>query len=195
MSVDIDYGPTDELLDKPITLCEKPLIKYKYSQFTGIWLSDDLKQVLRFLIEEQGLTAYYHYFKYPEKVRVFQALTLEQSLRKGSDFLAVYFTRDSMENAVTYEDEKGVMIDKGIWRRQEIVYLFCINMNGLPLHYIQFCNQYIDRGEVKDKSTEFEKMTDQFKAWLTQTFVKSRGRNCFDGEEGYRAFMSTRRKN
>jgi len=191
--VDIDYGSTDVLLDKPITFCEKPLIKYKYSQFTGIWMPDDLNQVLRFLIEDQGLTAHYHYFKSPEKLRVFEPLTLDQALNRGGDFLAVYLSSNNPVNAVASEDEMGVMVDTSIWRRQEIIYLFRVNMNGLPLHYVQFCTQYIDQGAVIDKSIEFKKMTDRFKVWLSQTFVTSRGRNCFDGQQGYQAFLSSSR--
>jgi hypothetical protein len=188
MTVDIDYSPTNKLTENPVTYCEKPLIKYKYHDFSGIWLPDELNKVLRFLLEGQGWIANYYYFRRSENLRVFHALTLKQALEKGSDFLGVYFTLNAIENAVVFEDTMGVVVDSNIWRKQELVYMTCYIVDGLPMYHIRYCNQYIDQGEVKDKSAEFEAMTHQMKAWFSETFVKTRGRNCFDSEEGYKRF-------
>ncbi|GHU19399.1 hypothetical protein FACS189475_06550 [Betaproteobacteria bacterium] len=193
MSIDIDYSPTDSLVSTPITYCEKPDIRYKFSESSSFWTDDDLARFLRFMLDELNLTAYYHYFKQPENVRVFEALPLEQAIERSGLFLRIYFTHEPIENAVTFEDEKGVIIDRSLWRKQEMVMLSGMNIYEIGrMYFVKYCNQYISEGDVKDKSAEFEALTTRIMVWLRENFIGERGPNCFDGEEGYRKLREKR---
>jgi len=187
MLVDIDYRPANELVDKPITYCEKPKIKYKYSHLSALWSPSDWERVFQFLTEELDLTAYYYYRK--DKTWIFKALSLKQTL-EIDQFLFVYFTRNEPENAVKYENERGAVVDRDIWRKQELIRIATFNVNGFTMFEILFCNQYIDKGDIKDKTAEFEEVTTRLMTWLKENFTSERYRNCFDSEEIWRKFHS-----
>jgi hypothetical protein len=189
MSIDIDYSPTDSLVSAPIAYCEKPNIRYKFSETSSFWTEHDLERFLDFMLNELKLTAYCHYFKQPENVRVFEVLPFERASERAGRFLQVYFTHERIENAVTYEDEKGVIIDGNLWRNREMLTFSSINIYELgPMYFIKYCNQYISDGDVRDKSTAFETLTARIKTWLGENFINQRGANCFDGEEGYQKY-------
>ena len=61
-------------------------------------------------------------------------------------------------------------------------------------YIITFCNQYIDKEEIKDKSVQFELIANKLKSWLKENFINKRMKTCFDGEEGYQKYLDTRNK-
>ena len=195
MSIDIDYSPTEQLVAKPITFCETPNIKYKFSDLSALWTPEDLEKFLRFMMEELNLTAYYHYFKQPDNIRVFEPVSLDWAIQRGDLFLQCYFTGEpiDIEAVTTYPDEKGVMVKRDLWRKEESVEFNRIIISGAhglageaghyPMYFLKFCTQYIDRGEVRDKSKEFAELTARLMNWLKENFNTGRGKNCFDSEE------------
>ncbi|QNA43012.1 hypothetical protein [Lacibacter sediminis] len=197
ISIDIDYSPTNHLLSNPLNYCEAPNIKYKFSELTSYWSGDNLKDFLFFMFNDLNLKAYCWFFKYPDNHRFFEKVTFEKALEIitfNHRYLNFYFTKDeiNIDDIKKLEDEKGVYIKKDLWRKNEIIELsspFVISDYGL-LYYIHFCNQFLYKGEVKDKSKAFEKDTTKLKNWLKGKFITKRGRNCFDGEEAYTKFIT-----
>jgi hypothetical protein len=43
---------------------------------------------------------------------------------------------------------------------------------------------------VVNKSSEFEKTTNELENWLKISFATGRGKNCFDGEEAHKQVMA-----
>lgn len=195
ISIDIDYSPTEELIANPITFCEKPNIKYKFTELTSFWTKNNLDSFLHFTINELQLYAYFWYFKMPEKIRVFELLTIDKALKKNGNFLNLFLTKKKLEisEIIKGENEDGLLVESDIWRKEEIIKLSSVNMYEIgPLYYINFCNQYIDKGNVLDKSEEFETITKLLKNWLKENFITNRGTKCFDGQELYEKFISKR---
>ena len=199
ISIDIDYSPTEELIEKPITFCEKPNIKYKFKELTSYWSGDNLSDFLKFIFFDLKLNVYCWFSQHPENKRRFEKVSFDKAIQiitVNHRYLNFYFSANELDTTsyIKLTDENGVYLKEGIWRRDEIIQLtapFVIMGYGL-LYYINFCNQYLDKGNVKDKSEQFEKITSQIQVWLKTKFITKRGTNCFDGQEAYDKFMAKR---
>lgn len=196
ISIDIDYSPTEELIGNPIAFCPKPKIKYKFQELTSYWSGDNLKDLLQFIFHGLNLNVYCWFSQHPENKRRFEKVSFEkaiQIIRVNHKYLNFYFSEKELETSkyIKFIDDNGIYLKEGIWRRDEIIQLtapYVIMGYGL-LYYINFCNQYLDKGNVKDKSSQFETITTQLKNWLKEKFVTKRGVNCFDGQEAYEKIM------
>ena len=195
-TIDIDYSPTNKLIENQITYVKKPDIRYKYEELTAFWIKSDLNSFLHFLIKELNLNAYCWYFKQPENIRAFETVTLGTAIEIGEKFLGFYFTNEKLQikDLIKFEDEQGVYIDRNLWRKRKIIKLSSCNIYEIgPLYYITFCNQYIDKEEVHDKSAQFETNTNELKNWLKENFINKRGKTSFDGKEGYQKYLDKRK--
>jgi len=197
ISIEIDYSPTEGLIENPITFCPKPHIKYKFKELTSYWSGDNLKEFLQYIFHDLNLNVYCWFSQHPENKRRFEKVSFEKALQiitVNHRYLNFYFSEKELEtsNYIEFIDDNGVYLKEGIWRRDEIIQLtapYVIMGYGL-LYYINFCNQYLDKGNVKDKSSQFETVTIQLKDWLKEKFVTKRGANCFDGQEAYEKLMA-----
>jgi len=197
ISIDIDYSSTEELIENPITFCPKPKIKYKFQELTSYWSGDNLKDFLKFIFNDLNLNVYCWFSQHPENKRRFEKVSFEKAIQiitVNHKYLNFYFSKKELEtlNYTKLIDDNGIYLKEGIWRRDEIIQLtapYVIMGYGL-LYYINFCNQYLDKGNVKDKSDQFEAITNQLKNWLKENFVTKRGKNCFDGQEAYEKLMA-----
>jgi hypothetical protein len=197
MTVEIDYGPTEALINQAISFCEQPKIIYKYSELTGFWSDEDLIKVFGFILHELKLNVYGWYFKLPEKMRHFEKLDLEKvkDVLVHHNYIDFYFSKDDLktEDYINNTTEIGVALKNDIWRKNEIIELSAITMSGIGedgsgkanLYYLKFCNQHIAAGEVLDKSEAFETITNQLVNWLKENFISKRGKNCYDSIEVY----------
>lgn len=198
-SIDIDYSPTNELIEKPITFCEKPNIKYKFKELTSYWSGDNLNDFLQFIFFDLKLNVYCWFSQHPENKWRFEKVSFDKAIQiitVNHRYLNFYFSVNDLVTTsyIKLTDDNEVYLREGIWRRDEIIQLEApIVMMGYGLlYYINFCNQYLDRGNVKDKSDQFEKTTHQLQVWLKAKFITKRGTNCFDGQEAYGKFMAKR---
>jgi hypothetical protein len=195
MSVSIDYSPTDELIEKPLTFCQTPKIKYKFTELTSYWSGNNLKDFLQFIFLELQLNVYCWFTKHPDHKMMFEKVSLDKAMQiitVNHRYLKFYFSPGELDISeyIAGGKEKGVVVNDGIWRRDEIIQLsspFVIVGYGL-LYYINYCNQYLDKGNVADKSGKFEEVTNKLKAWLTQKFISKRSANSFDGQEAYEKY-------
>ena len=166
---------------------------------TSYWSDDNLKDFLNFIFHDLNLKVYCWYSQHPENKRRFEKVTFEKAMQiitVNHRYLNFYFSDIELDTTkyIKLNDENGVYLKEGIWRRDEIIQLtapFVIMGYGL-LYYINFCNQFLDKGKVKDKSQKFETITIELKKWLIEKFIIKRGKNCFDGQEAYDKFMTKR---
>lgn len=197
ISINVKYSPTSELFDKPISYCEKPDIKYKFSELSSYWSGDDLKNFLQFIFLDLKLNVYCWFSKHPENKRRFEKISLEKALQiitVNHRYFYFHFTPDELDTRkfIKLTDDNGVFLKDEIWRRNEIIQLsapFVIMGYGL-LYSINYCNQYLERGIVMDKSKNFELITNEIKSWLKHNFITKRGINCFDGKEAYQKIIA-----
>lgn len=200
--IDIDYSPTEELIENPITFCEKPNIKYKYQQLTSYWSGKNINEFLQFIFQDLKLNVYCWFSEHPENKKRFEKVSFEKAIKiitVNHRYFNFYFSAQELDTSSSIYlqqfNDGEAHLKMGIWRRDEIIQLsapFVIMGYGV-LYYINFCNQYLDKGNVKDKSEQFEIITTQLKQWLKENFITKRGKNCFDGQEAYEKLM--KRKN
>ena len=202
VSIEIDYSPTDELLTRPITYCEQPNLKYKFSELLCYWQAQNLTTFLDYMFHTLRVNVYCLFWQRPEFIRRFEKVTFEKAIQIitiNHQHFGFYFSAHEIdtEAMVAARDEKGVYLKADIWRRHEIIHLsspMAVAGYGL-LYEIQYCNQYLDKGVVKDKSRSFEELTHTMKRWLGETFVTKGGKNQFDGKEAYDKLMQKARDN
>ncbi|NDV60023.1 hypothetical protein [Bacteroides sp. 519] len=192
-SIDIDYSPTSQLMDTPLTFCPKPKIKYKLTQITGYWNNNEVDNLLRFASDELHLNIYAWFFNYNRQLRYFEKLTPERAMQQVKQhFLNLFITpmELDMDRCILTTNNKGVFLKNDLWRKDEIIEISHLNMYDIgTLYYMEFANEYLDKGEVKGKSEEFQNITSRLMEWLKENYITQRGKNCFDGEEGYAKYI------
>lgn len=162
-TIDINYSPTEQLYEQPITYCEKPKIKYKRYSIRGYWKEEDFYKLIDYLSQQQLLI----YCLYWDKGKRFvKKVTMEELKRflfeEKKRYLNIYFSTESLEVLLDKQssDDRGIRIDKDIWRKEEIINLHSpIMVVGSGLFYeMDFCSEYIEAGQVKAKSEDFCKL-------------------------------------
>lgn len=161
-AVDIDYSPSEQLFEQPVTYCEKPKIKYKTYSVNGYWKGEAFFDLIAFLSHQQ-LWIYCWYWDNGKRfVKEFTAEELKKFLFEDQmHYLDIYFSPEPLDGlfANAYSDDKGVYIDRDIWRKEEMIDLcapLTVAVVGAGLFYdMKFCSEYIDKGQVKSKSEKF----------------------------------------
>ncbi|MBF4467023.1 hypothetical protein [Flavobacterium sp. LC2016-12] len=199
ISIDIDYSPTKQLIENPITFCSEPKIRYKFQELTSYWSGDNLKDLLDYIFNDLNLNVYCWFSQHPENKRRFEKVSFEKAIQiitVNHRYLNFYFSENELETSsyIKLIDANGIYLKDEIWRRNELIQLTApyVMMGYGLLYYINFCNQYLEKGNVKDKSSQFETITTQLKNWLKEKFVTKRGENCFDGQEAYDKLIAKR---
>ena len=199
VSIGISYSPTQELIDNPLTFCEKPNIKYHFKELTSYWTGNDLKTFLEFIFTDLKLNVYCWFDQHTDNTRRFEKVTFDKAIQittANHRYLNFYFAFNELDTSkyIKQTNESDLYVNEGIWRRDELIQLsspFVMLGYGL-LFYINYCTQYLDKGKVADKSKDFENLTTQVTNWLEQNFVTKRGKDCFDGQQAYEKFIAKR---
>lgn len=171
--IDIDYSPTNQLFEQPITYCEKPKINYKTYSVSGYWKDEDFYDLTEFLSQQQLLI----YCWYWDKGKRFAEKLDPQELKKllfeeKKRYLHIYFSAEPLEEllANTHSDDKGIYIELDIWRKREIIDLNApFTVVGAGLFYeMRFCSEYLDRGQVMAKSEEFCRLAQKIRQYTKE---------------------------
>ncbi len=197
ISIDIDYSPTNYLIQKPITFCEQPNIKYNFNELSSYWFTHDLENFLKFISNDLKLNVYcwfwYNKTRYFEKVLFEKAMQL---ITANYTYLNFYFSANELDISkfINFTDNNGIYVKRDIWRKDEIILLSSpMSVRGYGVHYsIKYSNQYIDKGNIIDKSEHFEKLTNNLHSWFKENFITKRGKDCFDGLEAYEKYITKR---
>jgi len=162
--IDIDYSPTEQLFEQPLTFCEQPKIKYKVYSVRGYWKEEEFSGLIDFLVRKQ-LLIYCWYWVKPEKKRYLTRFT-EEELKdylfvRKNNYLHLYFSSEPLEEllAAPLPDENGIMVPRDIWRKNEIIHVnspILVAAKGAGYFYsMDFCSEYLDAGQIKAKSELF----------------------------------------
>lgn len=167
-TISIDYSPTEQLYEQPITYCEKPKIKYKNYSIGGYWKEEAFYKLIDYLSQQQLLIYGMYLDKGKRFVKNFNTEELKRFLfEEKKRYLNIYFSTESLEVLLNkqFSDDRGIRIDNDIWRKEEIIILYSpIMVEGSGLFYqMDFCSEYIEAGQVKAKSEDFCKLAQ--KVW------------------------------
>ncbi len=172
--IDIDYSPTSQLFEKPITFCEQPKIKYKTYSLKGYWKEEEFGDLIEFLSQKR-LWIYCWYWDQTEKKRYVKQMTAYELKRflfieKGK-YLEIYFSAGSLDEmfADSVSDGNGIYVDRDVWRKREIIMLnapLLVASAGAGKFYsLDFCSEYIEAGEVKVKAEAFCRLAEEILAY------------------------------
>jgi len=185
MSIDIDYSPTNQLVEMPLEFCEKPKIKYKYYELTMFWVKKDLIDFLRWLRNKKYIISVWYWENDSRKLSVNVRNEIFDIV--DSTYLSIYISENEPVFNVQ-DDEKSVYVQREIWRKEEIIELgspismvYEMNKRG-NLYYMHFCTEFIKDGRVFSKTEEFCNNTKQVIEWLKTRYVIKRGKNCYDNQ-------------
>lgn len=164
-SVDIDYSPTNQLFEQPITYCETPNIKYKTYSARGYWSEEAFYGLVDFL-SKQPLMIYCWYNLNGERhIERLSAHELKKLLfEEKANYLNIYFSAESLENEIKFSEGYGFYyIDQDVWRKKELIDLHGpLTVAGFGLFYsMDFCSEYIEKGCIKAKSAGFSQIVQQ----------------------------------
>lgn len=159
-TIDIDYSPTEQLFEQPITYCEKPKIKYKTYSVNGYWSDEAFHDLVEFLFGQQLLIYCWYWDNEKRLVGEFTAEELKKFMfEEKRRYLHIYFSPEPLDElfANAPSNDKGVYIDLDIWRKEEMIDLNSpITVVGAGLFYdMKFCSEYIENAQVKAKSEDF----------------------------------------
>ncbi|MBQ7343657.1 MAG: hypothetical protein IJW53_02700 [Clostridia bacterium] len=163
--IDIDYSPSSQLFEQAITYCEQPKIKYKTYTIGGFWEKEDLSGLTEFLSQKQLLIYLWYWNEFGKrcfKQVDFVELTMFLS-NENSTYLGIYFSFEPLEQIASNSDydDKGIFIDRNLWRKKELVQIGSpirvLLDNSIKLcYYIEFCCEFIDsNGKVQVKGESF----------------------------------------
>ena len=179
-SVEIDYSPSAQIFDHPITFCRQPKIKYKTYSLSGYWSDDELVGMADYLLAK-GLFVYCWYWESKSGKRCFKELSAEELrsflIGNSERYLAIYFSTDAFSSIPTENDfdEKGVVIQRDIWRKNSIFMLhgpFMVVSRGMFYH-MEFCSEYLDReGITVPKTASFCALTKDFQKFSKKLLGK-----------------------
>ena len=167
--IDINYSPSQQLFEQPITFCEQPKLKYKTYSISGYWAKEALLELTEFLAANQPFI-YLWYWNQTDQKRSFHQVNIAEltSLLSSEDtrYLAIYFSSEPLETIEnnSVRDKKGAYVDRNIWRKKEIILINAPIKIGFPdsrdLYYMEFCSEFLtSNGEIIPKSEPFCKFT------------------------------------
>lgn len=161
--IEIDYSPSLQLFDRPITFCKQPKIKYKTYSLAGYLSDDNLVDMAEYLLKK-GLFVYCLYWDSKNAKRCFKELSEAELLSfltgNGERYLAIYFSEETFDNVPLQNapDGKGIIIQQDIWRKHCIFMLhgpFMVVSRGM-FYQMEFCSEYLDKdGNIVPKSACF----------------------------------------
>ncbi len=161
--INIDYSPTVQLFNYPITYCKQPKVKYKLQSINGYWKEDAFYDLISFL--SQRLLIYSQY-KTPEKkwaMKRFDAEELKQLMMADGfnhmSYLRIYFSMKPLEEL--FDETLSAKGLKDLWRKAEVIQVnhpLIVAGCGDTYRYfysIDCCSEYIDAWQVKKKGEAF----------------------------------------
>lgn len=179
-AIKINYSPSTELFNNPITFCKTPKIKYKTHSLMGYWSQEELSDIIRHFFES-GLSAYCWYWDSKNDKRYLEEMSKKELHTFLSDdskrCLAIYFCEKSLGDVFAHSqcDENGIIIEWDIWRKESVFMLhapFLVESYGMFYH-ISFCSEYLDKDtNVVKKSPSFSKLTQEFLKFSKNLFKK-----------------------
>ena len=179
-TIRIDYSPSSQLFDRPITFCKQPKIKYKTYSLDGYWSNDELIGMAEYFLKKE-LVVYCWYWDSQNGERRFKKISETElySFLTGNEarYLAIYFSEEPLDNIPMKAgaDGKGVVVERELWRKNRVVVLHgpCMVMSYGMLYHMDFCSEYLDKdGNIVPKSISFCTLIQDFQRYSKRLLKK-----------------------
>lgn len=175
---DVDYDPTDALLDRPLDPIDDPWQKARWVEVTGLWKRDDLARLLRFISTLPNACITMATWREAPRQVTADAAALATKSASSYDLLLGNETVFLPENL------------RDVWKSLPLVHV------GTPtsmhystgvgeLYYVRYALERIIDGKVLPQSAAFLTFATQIRAWLASELVAERGKNTADNPAEY----------
>lgn len=195
MSVDIDYGDTADLVDRPLHFCATPDLRYDLREATLYATPSDIAGIVAYLADAHGWT--FACWRREEGHWVPGALDAAAACDAvlAERYLHIYASPALLD--IRPEQVETARLEAAYWKRHDVVRLSSathmrFDRGAGYLYYLKFANEYIDGGAVAPKSPPFRAATAALISWLGERFVSWRGKNCFDNADEHRRLFGER---
>jgi hypothetical protein len=173
---EIDYAPTDALIDRPLTPCTDPWLKAKRVVLTALWTPSDLERFVRHAAQQEGASVFVAGWREAPARWDGVSLAARVDLERVFD---VFMTNTE----VTFPDNL-----RDSWKALPVVHVGNpIRMNyttgtGL-LHYVEYAEETFQGPRVTAQPARFLAYARGLRAWLLETYSSARGKNTADNPD------------
>lgn len=173
---DIGLTPTDTLLSRPLEPCDEPWLIPKRTELTGLWVAEDLRDLVRYL----GEIALCYYAPANDRPALATASTVAAALDPQKLF-HLYFSTDVVEVFANPRD---------CWKRLPVIYItspfrMIYRTGAADLYYMRWARELIVKRQVVQQQRELLALTDRLMIWLNAHFTSARGEKAFDNNAEY----------
>lgn len=192
MSIDVDYGDTDDLVKRALRFCRTPNLRYDLKEISLYLAKADMASVVGYLNSEHRC-AFVCWLRENDNwvMRTLDAQEVQQAIL-SDQYLRIYA---SLIPLVSSEPElASARQEECFWKRHEVIRISSptsmqIGQEKGLLYYIRYSNEYVESDTVVQKPADFRATTEALLQWLDARFVSWRGRLCFDNaSENIRLF-------
>lgn len=175
---EIDYEPTDALVDTPLSPCAEPWLVAKRVVITALWTPRDLEAFVSHAAKQAGASVYVAGWREAPTRWDGGSLAARVDLARVFD---VFMTNVD----VTFPEDT-----RDCWKALPVVHVGSpIVMNYTTgtghLHYIETAEEVFEGARVVAQPAQFLAYARALGAWLRESFSSARGKNTADNPEEY----------
>jgi hypothetical protein len=183
MSVEIDYGPTNLLIDRPLDPCEYPWLRARQVRLSALWKQKDFELFISWVM---GLDSVRAYLVSTDGAR--STIHDESELRnrlRNTPLWDLYFFLDK-----TPFPEQSVVC----WKDMPVIHVWgpqvMIDKTGASatMYFIEYAKEVIQGITVVPQPSNFLDFTTTITNWLRNTYTSERGKGTFDNPVEYARF-------
>lgn len=195
MSVDIDYGGTADLVDRPLRYCQTPDLRHDLREATLYATPEDIAGIVDYLADTRGWTfACWCNEQGDWVLRRLEAAAVRDIILSGR-YLRLYASPAPLE--IGAGQLHKARHEAAYWKRHDVVRIssaFHIWQGRElgSLYYLNFANEFVDDGAIMAKPATFRATTAALMAWLGERFVTWRGKACFDNAAEHQRLFGER---
>jgi hypothetical protein len=181
MALEIDYGPTNQLIDRPLDPCEYPWLRAKQVKFSALWNQQDLELFFPWIMRIQGVRAYL--------VTPFEAHSVLDEIEllskvRDEPLWDLYFYLDN-----TPISDKSYVF----WKNMPVVHIWGPEVlmeraGSATMYFMEYAKEVIRGANVVPQPGEFLDFTKTMINWLKTTYISERGKWTFDNPREYERF-------
>ncbi len=147
-TLDIDYEPTDQLVERPLDPCPDPWLKARHTEWSAFWLTADLAELGRELIENRGAICWWVGWREP--ARRIAAGELRELSTHAQPF-DLYFARQEVELAL--------LSSRDAWMQLPVIHVpspisMRLGTCSATLYFIQFAEEFLVKGSVRRQESD-----------------------------------------
>lgn len=179
MYIEIDYGPTRQLIDRPLTPCEAPWLKTRQVQLSYLWGINDIKSFTNWVMGLASVRA--------RLIAVDGSIYL---INDGNELQHKVETEPGWD--LFLSDERASSPDElsvKWWRWQDIPVIHIWGPRVIvdnagntisTMYYMEYAEQVVQNLAVVPQPRVFLQLTKAITEWLKNHYTSERGKGTFD---------------